>query len=719
VKKEVIADLIQKRSGRGLRERSESGEIYENALDVVLKRLSTKSVGIFQHVKSLRNAFDYEVQIMYDFTSLLTPEFHYQETLNWHVPKIEKDLESSSLCVCISNSTKEDLVTYLGYPEERTIVSYPGCEHGLRKQDPYKKILSESGNKVEKFILILGTVEPRKNIEIIFRLLEKDPHILDQYKFIFIGRDAGKDGWGETFKERLFKLEVPESLKTNKIKHLDYISEEEKNILLMTAELMIFPSFYEGFGLPVLEALSVGCPILASVSSSIPEVGEEAIYYFDPCCLQSFESGFHQLTNDLKDRRKEIVENCLRQAAEFSWDRFFKVMLNRIEGDISEIPDIRVETRSVFQNLNRRLQILLIKLDHMGDFVLSIPAIMKLKEKFKDADIDIIVGEWNVLLAKKLNAFRNIYVYNFYAAKSSLLPEEKIREEKELLKNLPGYDIAIDLRRPYDTRFLLAKIPATLKVGYKSFSDCDKEIDICLDAEMDEKGKMIENNRLSVSLQLLKLVDSIPIDVVNLPKFIEYKPTGKQIAIFPGAGVDSRQWPLEYFTQITREILQRRWADHVNVYLSNLEKELARPFLNIPDVKVFIGLEFDEMLESLAANRLVIANNSFAPHLCSYLGIPTIAIYSGVETIREWGPPFGSVTIIYSDVSCLPCHDIAKNCPHDLICLKQITPEYVLKIVEKQLTEEINLCQAPNYIYKNTYTKSQNIENMLKRLNPL
>jgi len=249
----------------------------------------------------------------------------------------------------------------------------------------------------------------------------------------------------------------------------------------------------------------------------------------------------------------------------------------------------------------------------------------------------------------------------------------------------------------------LAKAPASLKVGYKSFSDYDKQIDVCLEAEIDEKGKIIDNNRLSVSLQLLKLIDAIPMSVLNLPKFIEYKPIGKQIAIFPGAGVDSREWPLEYYTRITREILQRGWTDKVNIYLSNFEKGLAKPFTNIQDVNILVGLGFDEMLESLVTNRLVIANNSFAPHICSYLGIPTIAIYSGVETIWEWGPPFGSVTIIYSDVPCLPCHDIAKNCPNDLICLKQISPEYVLKIVEKQLTEKINLCQIPNYIYKNSY----------------
>ena len=699
VKKEIISEIISKKSGAGLGKFRESKTIYETTLESMLKQINTKTVGIFQQVKPFRNIFDYEVQMIFDFTPLLTPEFLFKETLNWHATKIEKDLESNSLCVCISNSTKEDLVSYLAFPVEKTFVSYLGCQHGLREAEPYKNILQELGNRVEKFVLILGTVEPRKNVEMVFALLEKNPQLLNEYKFIFLGRDAGKDGWGETFKERLSKVKIEEDLKSNKIKHFDYVTEEEKNILLMTAEFMIYPSFYEGFGLPVLEALSVGCPVLASISSSIPEVGEDSVCYFDPYSLISFEEKFYQLVNDLKLNRDKIVRNCIKQSSKFIWNKFFEGMIKRIEQDVKSIPNIKVETKDVFLNINRNLQILLIKLDHRGDFLLSFPAIMRLKDKFKNAEIDVILGEWNVSLAKKLNVFRNIFVYNFYSSKSSEKPSIKAAEQDDLLNRLPKYDIAIDLRRPGDTRFLLAKVPATFKVGYKSFSDEDGELDICLHTEMDEKGKIIENNRVNISLQILKLIDAIPINTIHLPKFIDYQPYGRQVGIFPGAGVDSKQWPMEYFFKITKDIIEIKLADHVNIYLAEFEKELTESFLKIPKVRVLVGLEFEEMIESLATNCLILANNSFGVHISSYLGIPTIAIYGGIETVWEWQPPFGSVTILYSDVPCSPCHDIAKNCPFDLICLKQITPEYVLKIIEKCLKEKIYAAKTSYYVY--------------------
>ena len=701
VKKEIISEIISKKSGAGLGKFRESKTIYETTLEAMLKQINTKTVGIFQQVKPFRNIFDYEVQMIFDFTPLLTPEFLFKETLNWHATKIERDLESNNLCVCISKSTKEDLVNYLAFPEEKAFVSYLGCQHGLREAEPYKNILQELGNRMEKFVLILGTVEPRKNIEMVFALLEKNPQLLNEYKFIFLGRDAGKDGWGETFKERLSKVKIEEDLKTNKIRHFDYVTEEEKNILLMTAEFMIYPSFYEGFGLPVLEALSVGCPVLASVSSSIPEVGEDSVYYFDPYSLISFEEKFYQFLNDLKLNRDKIVRNCIKQSSKFTWNKFFEGMIKRIEQDVKSIPNVKVETKDVFFNINRNLQILLIKLDHRGDFLLSFPAIMRLKDKFKNAEIDVILGEWNVSLAKKLNVFRNIFVYNFYSSKSSEKPSIKAAEQGDLLNRLPKYDIAIDLRRPGDTRFLLAKVPATFKVGYKSFSDDDRELDICLHTEMDEKGKIIENNRVNISLQILKLIDAIPINTIHLPKFIDYQPYGRQVGIFPGAGVDSKQWPMEYFFKITKDIIEMKLADNVNIYLAEFEKELTESFLKIPKVRVLVGLEFEEMIESLATNCLILANNSFGVHISSYLGIPTIAIYSGIETVWEWQPPFGSVTILYSDVPCLPCHDIAKNCPYDLICLKQITPEYVLKTIESRLSEEIHFNQTTSFIYGN------------------
>ncbi|MCM8819699.1 MAG: hypothetical protein NC925_02775, partial [Candidatus Omnitrophica bacterium] len=260
---------------------------------------------------------------------------------------------------------------------------------------------------------------------------------------------------------------------------------------------------------------------------------------------------------------------------------------------------------------------------------------------------------------------------------------ENEKEENELISKLPYYDLAIDLRRPPESRFLLSKIPSLFKMGYKSFSDNDICMDVCLETQIDKKGVLIEENKTSISLQLIRLIDSIPFSVVNLPKLASPLSIGKQIGIFPGAGVDARQWPIEYFVALCREIINSGLADILNIYLAQHEKYMEKFFSASPQVNICSGLNFDQLIGSLIQNQLVISNNSFGGHISSYLGIPVIAIYSGVETVWEWGPPFGNSIVLYSNLPCIPCHGLAKHCSQDLICLKEIKPSDVIKVIDQ------------------------------------
>lgn len=328
VKREIIAELLKRKTGKGLVALHNTQEMYEADINSVLRNKNCSSVGIFSNIKTIRKKFDYEVQIIYDLTFLLTPELHHEDTIKWHATSIERDIATDNLCVCISESTKEDLVNYLQFSEEKALVSYLGFEHDVIDEHIYKNILSKY--LVEKFVVVIGTIEPRKNVNMILKFLEQNPNVLNQYKFVFLGRD----GWGKTFKEILTQFNLAEPIKKERIKHFGYVTEEEKNILLMTAEFLIYSSVYEGFGLPVLEALSLGCPVLTSMTSSIPEVGEYAVAYFDPYDLQSFEKSFFQLSFDLNKRRQEIVSAGLAQAKKFTWDGFVEKIIQRIKSDL-------------------------------------------------------------------------------------------------------------------------------------------------------------------------------------------------------------------------------------------------------------------------------------------------------------------------------------------------------------------------------------------------
>ena len=103
----------------------------------------------------------------------------------------------------------------------------------------------------------------------------------------------------------------------------------------MTAKFLIYPSIYEGFGLPVLEAMEQGCPVLASASSSIPEVGRDANVYFDPYNLYSFEKAFSEMERKILVQSSKLKKQCKEIAKEYSWDKFSEKIIQRIDEDLS------------------------------------------------------------------------------------------------------------------------------------------------------------------------------------------------------------------------------------------------------------------------------------------------------------------------------------------------------------------------------------------------
>ncbi len=362
---------------------------------------------------------------------------------------------------------------------------------------------------------------------------------------------------------------------------------------------------------------------------------------------------------------------------------------------------IKILESQVLFNLPIKIKILIIKLDHLGDFILAIPALMRLKDKFKFADMDIIVGSWNIDLAKELGIFQNIYTFDYYKEKSAQEPQREASKEEELLSNLTQYDLAIDLRRQPETRFLLAKVNAQLKVGYTSFSDYDKEIDICLRSERDQLRVSTEMNNTSMTLQLLKLVDAIPFQILESPHSHSFRNDSDCIAIFPFAGNNIKEWPLEYYLLLAEEIINRKLAQKVNLYISAKDSSRINNLTLNDSIKINTNLGMKELLESLKDNFLTITNNSFGAHISSYLRIPIIGIYGGFEKVEEWQAPFNLNTYIYSDLDCSPCHiPSIDKCPYDMICLKQITLNTVIGVIEKNINHRREKSVYLGYINK-------------------
>ena len=325
IDKRVIEDILRRRSGRTL-----GWYVRRANSELAPDDESSPSIGIYPNVKTARRVFDYEVQLIHDLSALLTPQFHTRDTIEYHARTLQDDIRTNDLTVCVSDATRSDVISYLKPANPDRIVTIhlahswaAGCDSTL------KEVLSRPGNenaKVEPFVLILGTIEPRKNIGVVLDFLRRAPGTLDRVRFVFVGRH----GWGEEFARYLDKFGVAQARERGRIVFTGFVSEEVKYSLMSTAHMVIYPSLFEGFGLPVLEALSLGRAVLTTRSSSIPEVGGEVCYYFDPFTEGDFDLAFQRAYFDVETRPEFVSSRARRRSQRFSWRKFYGRMLDEI-----------------------------------------------------------------------------------------------------------------------------------------------------------------------------------------------------------------------------------------------------------------------------------------------------------------------------------------------------------------------------------------------------
>ena len=297
------------------------GQIRRSAPDRV-------TIGIYASAKSSRRVFDYECSIIHDITTLTAPQFHTFENIAHHMEVVIDDIESNAVTACVSRSTARDVADYYGVPEDRLVVAYNGV--AWKPRDLLVAQREVDGETVEPFFLILGTREPRKNIALTFELLTLFPELLNSHRFVI----SGKVGWLQD------NSATPASLlaatKAGRIFFTGFLSDAEKCKLLMAAEASIYPTFLEGFGLPVVESLSVGTPCIASCSSSIPEVGGDCCIYFDPYSVFDLHRAVTEVARTRPKKDPAFRQACIDSVAKFTWPRMAADILGALEGKIRE-----------------------------------------------------------------------------------------------------------------------------------------------------------------------------------------------------------------------------------------------------------------------------------------------------------------------------------------------------------------------------------------------
>ena len=250
------------------------------------------------------------VATMHDFSWLHHPEWHPAERVEEMTRNFRENIGKIDAVITDSNFVREEALSILPLPPEKIRSIHCGVDHSFffpRSSALVEETL-RSLSLPERYILQTGTFEPRKNI---LRTIRGWAGLPEKIRREFPLLLAGAEGW----KNREIEREVAA---TPGVISLGRVSEEILAVLYSGASLFVYPSLYEGFGLPLLEAMACGAPVLASRASSLPEVCGDGARLFDPQSMEELTSSMEELLNDEK-LRHSLSCRGLSRAAGFSW----------------------------------------------------------------------------------------------------------------------------------------------------------------------------------------------------------------------------------------------------------------------------------------------------------------------------------------------------------------------------------------------------------------
>ena len=251
------------------------------------------------------------VTTVHDFSFILHRDYHPKERIEHFENHFFQSINLSDLIITGSNYSKKEILDRLDFKEHQVKVIYHGLNHNLFRC--YEDIKLDF-DLPKKFILSVGSIEPRKNLLGLLKAYNLlDDKTKDEYKLVLVGFK----GWQNR--------ELMQEIEKNKthIDYLGFISDEELAKVYNLATCFIFPSFYEGFGLPILEAMACATPVISSNTTSMPEVGGDAVLYCDPNNLEDIKENLHTLLHD-EVLQKDMIEKGLKRVQNFTWENSAK-----------------------------------------------------------------------------------------------------------------------------------------------------------------------------------------------------------------------------------------------------------------------------------------------------------------------------------------------------------------------------------------------------------
>jgi glycosyltransferase involved in cell wall biosynthesis len=330
----LLKALIERRDGwsyRLLHGRELRGNIPEGALHSAIARFPNRTLWMqivlplelsrlrlplchfTNSLAPLKAPCPYVVTI-HDMSLFKHGEMHTRKSL-WTVrsllPLVARRADA---IIAVSEVARRDILTVLGVPAQKVRVIHEAAGEEYRVIDQPRELQRVSGTYglQDPYILSVGTIEPRKNLQRLLAAFARLRRAGRRERLLLVGQL----GW----KYRGFLREIERLGLQNSVRILGYVPDADMPAIYNLAQVLVFPSLYEGFGLPIVEAMACGTPVLTSDCSSMPEVAGEAAVLVDPRSQESLEEGLQRILCDAP-LREQLRGAGLKRAGQFSWSR--------------------------------------------------------------------------------------------------------------------------------------------------------------------------------------------------------------------------------------------------------------------------------------------------------------------------------------------------------------------------------------------------------------
>jgi len=247
---------------------------------------------------------------IHDLIAIRYPQYFKKADRVSYVKKSRYACEIADKIIAVSQQTKEDIIRFFNISEDKIEVVYQGCNKIFQQEqkDDFKEVVRSRYQLPKQYLLYVGTIEERKNLISLLKCLKELPN----YQLVVIGN-------GKKYKTECLNF-IHTHKMNNRVLMLSDLSLKEMAAIYQQADIMIYPSFFEGFGIPILESLFCGIPVITSQGGCFSEPGGPHSSYINPNDIEQMKSEILDISSN-KTRRKKMIEEGKKHAQNFTDDK--------------------------------------------------------------------------------------------------------------------------------------------------------------------------------------------------------------------------------------------------------------------------------------------------------------------------------------------------------------------------------------------------------------